>query len=357
VKKIDRYIIHEILSPLIIVSIIFSGLFVCFSSARILAEAISESIGIATILKLIMLKTLIAQDVLLPIALYAAIMIALGRLHRDQEIIVMAASGISEISIIWTVMRAVLPIAIIIGIFSVTVRPWAYTHVYRTNAYIYGDTNFDKYQAGRFYGNEDNGRVIYLKNKNKKNGDMDAVFLYTHGDKASNLILSKSGNQVTMNNSNLSELQLNDGYMYSINHQGEQDSIIRFSKFVYMPNNKNTIGYKRKMEDIYTLLESQDPGDIAEFQWRLSCPVTAIILALLAIPLSRTSLRQGRSENVFIAAIVFAIYYNLTGLAQSWVEQGVIDKYPGVWWLHAIMFLSVLWFLLPAPVRNRALSR
>ena len=288
-KKIDRYIIHEILNPLIIVSIIFSGLFVCFSSARILAEAISESIGITTILKLIMLKTLIAQDVLLPIALYAAIMIALGRLHRDQEITVMAAAGISEVSIIWTVMRAVLPIAVIIGIFSVIVRPWAYTHVYRTNAYIYGDTNFDKYQEGRFYGDEDSGRVIYLKDKNKKTGDMNAVFLYTHGDKASNLILSKSGQQVSMKNSNLSELQLNDGYMYSINHQGERDSVIHFSKFVYLPNSKDTIGYKRKMEDIYTL--------------------------------SRTSLRQGRSENIFIALIVFAMYYNLTGLAQSWVRS------------------------------------
>lgn len=356
-KKIHRYIISEIISPLVIVSIIFSGLFVCFSSARLLADANSESIGFTLIIKLIMLKTLIAQDVLLPIALYAAIIFALGRLHRHQEIIVMAASGISETSIIWTVLRAVIPVALIIGIFSVMVRPWAYTHVYLTDAYIYGDTNFDKYQAGRFYGDEDNGRVIYLKNKNSKTGDMDAVFLYTHGNKASELILSKSGKQIKIKDSDFTELQLNDGYMYRINHKGERDSIIRFSKFVYMPNADNSIGYKRKMEDIHTLLNSTDPGDIAELQWRLSRPITAIILALLAIPLSRTSLRQGRSENVFIALIVFAIYYNLTGLAQSWVEQGVIGEYPGVWWLHALMLLTVLWFLKPDFVKKNILSK
>jgi len=357
VKKIDRYIISEILSPLLIVTIVFSGLFICFSSARLLADAISESIGFNLIIKLIMLKTLIAQDVLLPIALYAAIIFALGRLHRNQEIIVMAAAGISEASIIWIVLRAVLPVVLIIGIFSIMVRPWAYTHVYLTDAYIYGDTNFDKYQAGRFYGNEDNGRVIYLKNKNSETGDMDAVFLYTHGDKASELILSKSGKQVKMKDSDLTELQLYDGYMYRINHEGEQDSIIRFSKFVYMPNSDNSIGYKRKMEDIYALLHSTDPGDIAELQWRFSRPIAAIILALLAIPLSRTSPRQGRSENVFIAAIVFAIYYNLTGLVQSWVEQGVIGEYPGVWWLHALMFLTVLWFLIPDFVKKSGLSK
>ena len=356
-KKIDHYIIREIFGPLLIVSAIFSGLFICFSSARVLSDAISESIGITMILKLIMLKTLIAQDVLLPIALYAAIIVALGRMHRDQEIVVMNASGISESSIVWTVLRAVLPVAVIIGIFSITVRPWAYTHVYNTEAFIYGDTNFDKYQAGRFYGDEDSGRVIYLQKKNEETGNIQAVFLYTHGLKASDLILSKSGKEVKMKNSDFSELQLYDGYMYRINHDGKRDSTIRFSKFVYLPRGEGSVGYKRKMEDTNALLRSSEPGDIAELQWRLSRPFTAIILALLAIPLSRTSLRQARSEKVFFATIVFAIYYNLTGLAQSWVEQGVINRFPGVWWLHAVMFLAVLWYLIPDHLKKKAVRQ
>ena len=356
-KKIDQYIIREIISPLVIVTIIFSGLFICFSGAKLLADATSESIGVMLIIKLILMKTMIAQDVLIPISLYAAIIIALGRLHRDQEIIVMAASGISETSIIWAVLAAVIPIAVIIGIFSIFIRPWAYTHVYLTDAYIYGDANFDKYQAGRFYGDEDKGRVIYLKNKNSETGDLDAVFMYTHGDKSSELILSKSGKQVTRKGSDFSELQLYNGYMYRISREGKSDSIIRFEKFVYTPDSENKIGYKRKMEDFYTLLNSKNPEDIAELQWRLSRPLAAIILALLAIPLSRTSLRQARSEKVLIAAIVFAVYYNLTGLCQSWVEQGIIGEYPGVWWLHAVVFLVVIWFLIPDFVKKRALSK
>ena len=356
-KKIDQYIIREVINPLVIVSIIFSGLFVCFSGAQLLADATSESISVMMIIKLIIMKTIIAQDVLIPISLYAAVIIALGRLHRDQEIIVMAASGISETSILWTVLAAVIPVAAIIGIFSIFIRPWAYTHVYLTDAYIYGDANFDKYQAGRFYGDEEKGRVIYLKNKNSETGDMDAVFMFTHGDKYSDLILSKSGKQVKRKGSEFSELQLYNGYMYRINREGKRDSVIRFEKFVYTPDNENKIGYKRKMEDIYTLLNSKNPEDIAELQWRLSRPLAAIILTLLAVPLSRTSLRQARSEKVLIAAIIFAIYYNLTGLVQSWVEQGIIGAYPGVWWLHSVVLLAVIWFLIPDFVKKRTLSK
>ena len=75
-------------------------MFACFSSARYLAEAITETLGVALMLKLVFLKTLIALEVLIPIALYVSIIIGLGRMHRDQEIIAMRAAGINGLRII-----------------------------------------------------------------------------------------------------------------------------------------------------------------------------------------------------------------------------------------------------------------
>ena len=46
-----------------------------------------------------------------------------------------------------------------------------------------------------------------------------------------------------------------------------------------------------------------------------------------------------------MAALIFAVYYNLSGVAQTWVEQGVMDEIPGVWWLHALMALVVSLYL------------
>ena len=42
---------------------------------------------------------------------------------------------------------------------------------------------------------------------------------------------------------------------------------------------------------------------------------------------------------MFTAALVFAVYYNLSGVAQTWVERGMLDEIPGVWWLHALLAL------------------
>jgi lipopolysaccharide export system permease protein len=76
----------------------------------------------------------------------------------------------------------------------------------------------------------------------------------------------------------------------------------------------------------------------------------------MAIPLSRSSPRQGKSEKIIAAAVIFAIYYNLSGLAQTWVEQGVIGSFPGVWWLHFLMLVAVITVFTPRVQKRLQLS-
>ena len=85
-NTIERYITRELLLPFIVVVIILAGLFASFSSARFLASTVTETLGVAALFKLVLLKTLIALEVLIPIALNVAVIIGLGRLNKDQEL-------------------------------------------------------------------------------------------------------------------------------------------------------------------------------------------------------------------------------------------------------------------------------
>ena len=118
-------------------------------------------------------------------------------------------------------------------------------------------------------------------------------------------------------------------------HSGAKDTVVQFEKLVYYTDSGNVLDYKHKAAPTVALMKSDQPRDIAEFQWRLSRPIATILLALIAVPFSRVPPRQEKGEkNYYAAAIVFAIYYILNGLAQTWVEQGTIGKMPGVWWLY-----------------------
>lgn len=343
---IERYIIREVLRPFIFVLIILVALFACFSGARYLAEAVTETLGIFFMLKLILLKTFIALEVLVPIALYTSVVIGLGRLHRDREIVALSAAGGGNKRIIGPIITITIPIALAVGALSVFGRPWAYQNSYILDATARADLNTDRFQPGRFYGNEDTGTVVFIGEKDAGSGEMSRVFYYTRKGDISEITAALNANQDEDLEDGRLRVSLNNGMLYRLQRASREDEVIDYEKLVrFHEDPEVSIGYKRKAESTPALLESSNPEDIAEVQWRLSRPLATLLLALIAIPLSRSSPRQGKNERVFMAALIFAVYYNLSGVAQTWVEQGLLDEIPGVWWLHLLMAVVVFLFL------------
>ncbi len=347
-NRLSLYVSSEIIKPFLVVSFILAGLFTSFNAARYLAETVTETLGMVLITKLIILKTIIAMEVLFPIALYAAIIVALGRLHRDQEVIVLKSAGISENFIVKIILNLCIPIGILVGLLSIFGRPWAYEMIYQLDESASTQMDVSRYQARRFYGDEQSDSIIYIDDKlSNQAANLQGVFHYIRKDSSSDIIIAKQGFQEPAVDYSPPKLHLLDGYMYRMDRSSTRDSIIKFSRFVYMPSPETARDYQRKAASTLDLNFSDDAQDIAEFQWRLSRAFSTILLAMVAIPLARSSPRQGKSEKIIAAAVIFAIYYNLNGLAQTWVEQGLIPRFPGVWWLHLLMLIAVLLIFSP----------
>ena len=49
---------------------------------------------------------------------------------------------------------------------------------------------------------------------------------------------------------------------------------------------------------------------------------------------------------MFAAAVCFALYYNLAGIARNWVEQASVPALPGIYWVDGLvaLLLAVLWW-------------
>jgi lipopolysaccharide export system permease protein len=84
------------------------------------------------------------------------------------------------------------------------------------------------------------------------------------------------------------------------------------------------------------LLASSDPADRAELHWRMSSPVSLLVLGLLAVPLSRSSPRAGRYSRLGVGLLIYIIYSNALSIARVWVERGHVAEWIGMWWVHAI---------------------
>ncbi len=86
------------------------------------------------------------------------------------------------------------------------------------------------------------------------------------------------------------------------------------------------------------------PNERAEYQWRLSTPVSTLLLVLLAVPMSRSRPRAGRYARLLLALIVYVLYFNLLGMARTWVEQ---DALTSIWWVPGTLALATATALMP----------
>ena len=72
--------------------------------------------------------------------------------------------------------------------------------------------------------------------------------------------------------------------------------------------------------------------------------MTTLLLALLAIPLSRSKPRHGRYAKLLLAFVIYAAYYNLMGISRTWVEQQAATT---IWWAPSLLAAVVAAFYLP----------
>ena len=95
------------------------------------------------------------------------------------------------------------------------------------------------------------------------------------------------------------------------------------------------------------LFENGDRQSTAELVRRFGMPLSALILALIAIPLSYVNPRAGRSWGVIVALLVFLIYNNMQSVMQAWVSQGKLEAIWGLWGVHSValtLFLVMVWW-------------
>ncbi len=134
---------------------------------------------------------------------------------------------------------------------------------------------------------------------------------------------------------------LKDGYRYE-GLPGKADyKVVRFKEYgrAISESKALTENDSLRIKSTALLLKSRDPTEVAEFQWRLSLPLSVLILGLIAVPLARVKPRYGRFAKFLPAIAIYIIYYNLFTVSKRWVAASVLPGSIGVWWVHGLFFL------------------
>lgn len=348
---IKRYILREVSAALLVVTGVLLLLFLSNQFIRYLSKAASGGLPLGDIFELMGLMVPQLLGLLLPLGLFFAILLALGRLYADHEMTVLSACGYSTGQLVGTIVTFGVMLAVFVGTLTLFVSP-RIAQLQQQLLHRQG-TAFLLHliSPGHFQRLGRNGQVVYVQDLVKKGEDLRGIFAAKPIQKTKpqrwEIIKAAEGQVQTQEAFNAEYFVARQGARYA-GAPGQADfRVTAFDRYGVQLTSAGPLQSTdtRAMPTAKLWQQRHQPKFAAELQWRLSIPIMVILFAFLAVPLGVIKPRQGKYAKLLPATLIAIFYANMVIIARNWISQGDLSPTLGVWWLHGFVLLIALGLL------------
>lgn len=323
----------------------FAALTALFESVvlvRMLGRAASGELEAAAVMPMLGFAFVYFLATLLSVGLFIGVFMSLSRLWRDSEAVIWMGGGIGPWGWIKPVLIVCLPSVLIIAVASLEGRPWAALKQAEYESVLETRDQVSNLAPGLFNEDRDGQRVYFVERVSPDGQRISNIFVQSMQQGRMGVMVARSGGVRSMDNGD-HFLVLEDGKRYD-GTPGENDFRLGyFKEYGLRIRPREYVEPQRgaKLLDSMHLLQDPTPRNLGEWVERFGAPLSALLLALLAVPLSYTNPRAGRSPNVVFAILIYLAYNNIVGLSRGWVEHGQLSAAHGVLAVHGTMLLLV----------------
>ena len=322
----------------VLLVLMLTSLFVKFLGRASTGEVLPEAV-----LGLIAFAILYYMPVLLGIAVFVAVLLALTRSYRDSEMTVWFSSGLSIAAWIRPVLAFAVPIALVCALLSLVVAPWAIAQSVEYQRLLESRDEVSNVTPGLFVESKNTGRVFFVDKLSEKGNELNNIFVQSTQSGRVGVIVARRGYIETAKNGDRFAVLLN-GRRYE-GTPGQVDyRTVDFERYAVRiePHEAKAQAPSSKAMGLPQLFASAKPEDKAELHWRIALPLAVVIMGLFAVPLSFVNPRSGRSWNLIFAVLIYVVYNNTLSIFQAWTSSGRIPTWVGLWPVHIAMSLAVV---------------
>lgn len=279
--------------------------------------------------------------VLMTIALFAGVLLPLSRMWRDSEMVIWFNAGLSLMQWMRPVLTFAVPFSLVILLLTLVLNPWVQTKRSEYSQELKSRSESALIAPGLFAESGAGQRVYYVESLNPLTGIVRNVFMRSMIDGQLGLVVAREGDHT----------QLPDGSRYLVFKDGRRYEgtpgqldyrIVQFERYWMR---LDPVAAERHVNirqmSVAELLADPTPLARAQLLWRVGVPISALILAVMAIPLSFVNTRARRSYGLVVALLLYFVYNNLLSLSQAWVAQDKLNPWIGMGASHLLM-LSVV---------------
>jgi len=336
-----RTLVNELAGNGLLVFSVLLGIIVVSQLIRLLSYAVSGEIAVDGVLALLGFSAMNYLPVLLSISLFISILLTLSRSYRDSEMVVWFCSGIGLTRWIRPVLWFAVPVVGLVAVLSLVVTPWALLKSDEFKNKLESRDDVTSASPGMFRESKQADRVYFIDNIETGSNRVGNIFVQSNQDGKVATMVARQGLQETLPNGDRFLVLLN-GTRYEGTPGRRDYRIVEFSRYEMRIDAVPVKRVDPQLRTMSTMELWQNPTtwNLSELEWRLGLPISATILALLAVPLSYVNPRAGRSLNLILAILLYMIYSNMISVTNTWVGQGKLSPGLGLWGIHITM-LSV----------------
>jgi lipopolysaccharide export system permease protein len=333
---VQRYVLREVVQTWLAVTGVLVAILVSNQLSRVLGQAADNQYGRGVVFDLIALGTVMYLSVIVPVGLLLAMVLTLGRMYHDSEMAALQACGFGPTRLLVPLFCFAAVIAVGLGWLAFEQVPRADGQVQLLRQSALKEAEFGQLDAGRFRAFSGGDAVFYAERVDQE-GVLHNVFVQRENAGRIEVALAETATYSKASSDSMHLVTLFNGRRYE-GVPGQDDfRVIEFREHGIPIATPQDIRSSSDPDTKPTraLWGSSDPSDIAQLQFRASTPLMALVLTLVAVPLSKLRPRQGRYTQVGFALVVYYIYSNLLSASKIWVEKGDLPPAIGVWWVHA----------------------
>ncbi len=340
-----RSLIQELITTAVGAFLILFGIVIAQRTGYLIKLAAKGALpndAIAIILGFTMIRFL---PMLLSVSLFLSILMTLSRWYRDSEMIIWLSSGLSIKNLIRPILSFALPIVMMILVLSLWIMPWANQKIDDYRVQLESRDELAAISPGVFKEASNAERVFFVESFDELGNIVKNIFVQSVQHQKVGVIVAAEGRRLKEKNGD-HFLVMQNGRRYQGKPNTAEYSVTEFERYAIRiePNEVIPKPPSAQAKSSWSLIQESNNTHLAELQWRVALPISAIILALFAIPLSALDPRAGKSANFILAIIVYVIYSNLISIAQAWIVQGKISPWLGLWPVH-LLFLAIAIFM------------
>lgn len=335
-----RYINREVMAIFVVTLLMLLLVAVGGRFIGYLQEAAMGKFTGSTVLTIMYLRLPEFVQIVSPFALYVAIVLTVGRLYAEQEMVVLQGAGVGTKKMLaWLSLPTGLVVTMI-GVLSMWGTPAAQRELVDFMAEQRAQSEFETVNPGLFHIYDRGRRVTYSEDMSDDRRTLEQVFMSQRLDDGREAVVwAASGTQEASLDGQASYLVLHDGRRYEGMPGTPGFRIVEFEQL----RQRLEINQSRERLDVEALWMSELSDDAvsqAEWHWRVALPLYCLIGAMLALGISRVKPRQGRFARVVPGILLMIVYYLALLINRDALSEGQSPPAIGLWGVH-LVFLAL----------------